>query len=194
MIKNEIESTKIKLANLKETYKVLIKDIKETFFEKKEYFVDDSPRKPRNESQKFQAALCLAQENCPRSRYDLEIRKASEWKNYRDKETIWYNYYLINQKRFEGRNGISATIIIRKKNLKLLKEICTGIWAKEVGSSYRPNTILGFEDWLEKVEIDKLYELICRSFNEKNSERIILVNERSLSVKDVVVIFPNKYE
>ena len=72
MIKDKIASAQRELLRLKETYKNLVKNIKETFYDKEDYWVKDSPRKPKNEAQKFKAALCLAEGNCPRNSFEIQ--------------------------------------------------------------------------------------------------------------------------
>jgi len=191
MIKDEIQSAKYNLARLKESYKNLVKEIKETFYDKVEYFVDDSPRKPRGEKEKMQAAICLAQNKCPRSSYDLTIRQAKEW--HKGKESKWLQYWIVNQDRFKDHSGTTgATIVIKKNDLRLLKDICKELWIKEVSNSFSPNTLLGFENWLEKTHVDKIYDLMCENLNEVNSTRVQLVTDRSLFLKDIIVIFPKR--
>lgn len=189
MIKDEIAQAQYKLSNLKERYKNLVKEIKETFYDKEDYWDENSPRKPRNESSKLQAALCLSEGRCPRSSYDLNIRQAKEW--VKGKEGDWLDYWTIYQDRFKDSNGTPATIIIRKKNIKLLEETCKELWVKEVSASFRPNTTLGFKEWLEATSVDKIFELMCENLNEHKNTRVNLVTDKSLYLKDIVVIFPN---
>lgn len=188
MLKDKIAYAHYELSNLKESYKNLVKEIKETFYEKEDFWVEDSPRKPRDESSKMQAAICLAQSNCPRISFDLHIRQAREWN--KGKEDNWLDYWVVNQERFKDESGTPATIIIKKKNIKLLTEICRELWVKEVSASFRPNTTLGFQEWLEDTSVDKIFELMQESLNKHKDSRVYLVTDKNLYVKDIVVIFP----
>jgi hypothetical protein len=190
MIKDEIKYAQRNLADLKMRYKNLVKEIKETFYDKVRYLDDDSPRKPKNEQQKLQAALCLVEGRCPRSRYNFDIRQAKTWK--KGEPDVWLDYWYINQDRFNNNSGIPPTIVIKKKNLKLLKDICKELWIKEVGASFRPNTTLGLEEWIEKTDVDKIYKLMCENLNEVRDTRVNLVTDKNLSIKDIVVIYPER--
>lgn len=190
MIKDEIERTKSKLSNLKENYKNLVKDIKDIFYDKVDCWADDSPRKPRGETAMMQAALSLVEGRSPRYSFYLNVRQAKDWG--KDKKDVWLDYWVINQDRFKDRNGTPATIVIRKKNIKLLEEICKELWVKEVSASYRPNTTLGFKEWLEVTNVDKILELMQENLNEHKDNRVYLVTDRNLYLKDIVVIFPKK--
>lgn len=191
MIKDEIRQAQNNLARLKETYKKLVSDIKNTFYDKENYFVDNSPRKPRTEVAKMQAAVCLAQGKAEKYSFELNIRRAEKWES-RDNR-VQLDYWVANQERFKNSSGIEPTIIIEKKNLKLLSQICRNLWVKEVGNSFRPNTLLGFEDWLSQTSVDDIFDLMINSINEKE-ERMFLVTDKNLYIKDIVVIFPRRPE
>ena len=185
MIKNEIAQAQHNLSNLKERYKNLVSDIKKVFYAKEDYWDENSKMKPRNETARMAAAFCLAMDNCPNYSFDLRINQATVWKSnpseYLDK---WYVY----SDRFERYGSTSPVIIIKKKNLKILDEICKEMWVKEVSASYRPNTTLGFEEWLEKTSVDKILELIQKHMNN----RVDIVTDRNLYIKDIIVIYPHQ--
>jgi hypothetical protein len=187
MIKDEILSAQSNLKRLKERYKKLVIDIKETFYNKEDYWADDSPRKPRDEKAKMQAALCLAQGASERYSFDLDLRKAENWISRDNRVKI--DYWIVNQERFKDNGSIPPTIVIHKKNIKLLQDECKKLWITEVGSSFRPKTLLGFEDWLNNTSVDYILELMFDS-EEEISERIHLVTDKNLYLKDIVVIFP----
>jgi hypothetical protein len=187
MIKDEIKYAESNLSQLKCKYKELVIDIKKVFYEKVDYWDDNSPRKPKNDKQKFQAALSLVEGRCPRISYDLNISQAKSWKN---ESYVWFDYWTIHQERFDCGNGILATTIIRKKNIKLLKDICKDLWIKEVSASYWPNTVFGLDEWIEKTDVDKIYELMCKHLNEHKKTRVNMVTDRSLYLKDIVIIYP----
>lgn len=186
MIKDEILQTQRKLARLKESYKKLVDDIKKVFYDKEDYWDENSPRKPRNEAAKMQAALCLAQGETPRYSFDLTIQKAKNWISKNNQ--VQLDYWIVYQEIFEYGGGISPTIIIYKKNIKLLREICKKLWIQEVNNSY---TTLGFEEWLEATDVDKIFELMSNGLN-KDSKRFHLVTDKNLYLKDIIVIFPHK--
>ncbi len=189
MIKDEISIAQANLKRLKERYNKLVIDIKETFYDKEDYWTDDSPRKPKNEKSRMQAAICLAQGASERHSFDLDLRKAENWIS-RDNR-VQLDYWIVNQDRFKDNGSIPPTIVIHKKNIKLLRDECKKLWIKEVGSSFRPNTLLGFEDWLEATDVEKILELMFDSFNE-NDERMHLITDKNLYLKDIVVIFPRQ--
>lgn len=189
MIKDEILQTQIKLARLKENYKKLVDDIKKVFYDKEDYWDENSLRKPRNEAAKMQAALCLAQGKTERYSFDLTIRKAENWISKDNR--VQLDYWVVNQEKFKDNGTTPPTIIIYKKNIKLLRSECRDLWIKEVANSYRPKTLLGFEDWLKQTSVDYILELMFDSENEI-SERIHLVTDKNLYLKDIIIIFPRK--
>lgn len=187
MIKDEIAHTQHKLSKLKKDYKNLVSRIKETFYKKEEYFVEDSPRKPEDESSKMQAALCLVEQKCPRIKYDLDIRKAREW--VKGGDYITFDYWVINQDRFKIGGITPATIIINKKNIKSLEDICRELWVIEVSNS---KTIIGFKEWVEVNSVDRILELMMENLNQYENERVYLVTDKNLYLKDIVIIFPSQ--
>lgn len=184
MIKDKIESLTSELKHLKIRYKNLVNDIKETFYEKKEYFVDDSPRHPQNEKAKMSAAYCLATNYCPRGSWDLKVNKAQEWNSKLIKHIEkWYIY----SDKFETPNGTKPVILLKKKNIKLLDELCKEMWMTEVKNEFGSNrTTLGLKEWLIEKSDDYILELLYEHING----RIEVVTDRGLSIKDVVVIYP----
>jgi hypothetical protein len=190
MIKDEIKYKQQELVRLKQKYKTLVEDIKKTFFDKVDYWVDDSPRKPSGEKYVLQAALCLVEGKCPRYSFNLDLRQAKSWA--KGKEDKWLDYFIINQERFDFGNGIPATIVIRKKNLKLLTDICQKLWVKQISDSFGPKTKLGFEEWLDETSVDKILELMIENFNSHKGNRVFHVTDKNLYVKDVVIIYPQK--
>jgi len=184
MIKDEITLAQYELSRLKESYKNLVQKIKETFYEGIDWRDKESPRKPRGETSKMSAAYCLAQGNCPRYSHDLRISKAEEWKSnpakYIEK---WYLY----SDKFKTESGTSPVIILKKKNIKLLRDICREMWVKEISNYYSPNTLLGFEDWMKEVSEDKILKLMLEHMNN----RVDVVTDRNLYLKDIVIVYPH---
>jgi len=185
MIKDEITLAQHELSRLKEQYKNLVQKIKETFYEKEEYFVEDSPRKPRGETSKMSAAYCLAQGKCPRGSYDLRISKAEEWKS---NPTKYIEKWYLYSDKFKTESGTSPVIILKKKNIKLLRDICREMWVKEISNHYSPNTLLGFEDWMKDVSEDKILNLM----HEHMNNRVDVVTDRNLFLKDIVIVYPHE--
>lgn len=128
------------------------------------------------------AAYCLAQESCPRYSYNLNINKAEEWNSnpakYIEK---WYLY----SDKFKTESGTYPVIIIKKKNIKLLEDICKKMWVKEVSENH---TTLGFEDWLKNVSEDKILNLM----HEHMNNRVDVVTDRNLYIKDIVIVYPHE--
>jgi len=185
MIKYEIQNTQQELSRLKAKYKKLVSEIKERFYDKVDYWEENSPRKPRGDKQIMQAAICLLEGVCPNYNFQLDVRRAEEW--VRGGDNIPLDYYYTNQDKFDYGNGIPPTIIIKKKNLKLLKEFCKKAWLKAVDDG---ETTLGLNDWVNSVNIDKLFSIICNSLNNHKTNRVHLITDRNLYIKDIVIIYP----
>jgi len=180
MIKNRIENTKNKLKRLQQSYDDLVEKIKETFYEKKEYWVKNSPRKPNNDTAKMSAAYCLLTEKCPGFYSDLKIQLSKNWDT---KESL--GYWLLYDDFFSSGSGTTPVKLIFKKDLKKLEEICKSMWIISVSKSYN-GTTLGFNDWKKSVNSDDLFKLMQEHMNG----RVYIINDRKLFLKDIVIVLP----
>ena len=124
----------------------------------------------------------------PRGKYstDFNINQGKIWSN---KEPDKYlPYFCVYDKDFENFGSTKAVYVLRKKNIKELEELCQEMWVKEVSNSPRPNTKLGLSDWLNETTPDKIIELL----EEHLGDRIDVVTERKLKIKDIVIVYPHK--
>jgi hypothetical protein len=188
-IKNEIQSLQRQLSALKEGYSKFIDEIKSKFFDREDYFDENSKLKPRDEASKIAAAYCLALRKCPRSRYDLDVSKDKKYKQKKNGHYDFDDYEFINRYtvsdtsfRFRGEEHTrdKPAIVVKLKDIKLLDKICKKIWIDQVANR---RVVKGFDEWLEEISIEKLYELI-----QENNKYVYTINERKLYIKDMVVI------
>jgi hypothetical protein len=138
------------------------------------------------------AAFCLAEEKVEmRSKYSYSIRQSQKWGSG-NKHEGYHDYFFINQEKYKEHGGmVPPTILIRKKNIKQLKDICQKIWVYEVSASFSPNTTLGFEEWLESKSNDDILELLY-DWGRKNKREVKCITDASMYVRDVVIVYPKK--
>lgn len=185
MIKDKVSSLQSQLLILKKSYNDLVTRIKEVFYEKEDYWVENSPRKPRTDSARMGAAYALLSGKCPQYSFDYGINKAEVWKS-NPKQYI--EKWCLYDERFETTRGTSPVIFLYKKNIKLLDELCLKVWIKEVSvDRMRPNTLLGFNDWLEQTSDDDILTLM----QEYYDDRVFLINDKKLYLKDIVIVYPH---
>jgi len=181
MIKDRIKNKQEELCRLKSRYKELSSKIKDVFFEKDYYKSSDSPKKLLTEERVFQAALCLLEEYCPGHYFNTKVTRA---KDYRDGYEKVLDYYFIYSDRGFNQLKGDSYVVLRKKNIKALKDRCKKIWIKEVSENISSSTILGFEEWLKKTSIDDILSLMHEYFRKD----ISVITDKSLGIKDVVFL------
>lgn len=183
-LKDDIKNTQEELRRLKEEYKSLCDTIKNTFFDRKDFFDKESPLVLKDEENTMKVAYCLSERQCYyQSRYGLNSRRP--YKNWETKERG--NIFIVGEDRDPFSHSQSeGKTLVRLKHIKELKEICMKIWIKEVGASYSPNTTLGFDDWLEKTSNEEILKLM----KDIDHEKVILINDPSMKVRNIVVIHP----
>lgn len=188
-IRQEIQNLQKMLSEIKEGYAEFIEEVKQVFFEKEDFWDENSKRKPRNEASKIAAAYCLAIRKCPRTSFDLDVNKDKKYKRIRNGHYDFNDYELIDRYtvrdtsfRFRGEEHTrdKPATVVKLKNIKLLDELCKKIW---IGQVSKNRVTIGFEEWLEKISIEKLYELI-----QDEEKYVFKINEPKLYVKDMVVI------
>ena len=138
MIKDKIEHHKHKIKILQEKYNKLVNSIKEAFYEREDYWDENSKVKPRTESAVMSAAYCLAMMNAPRSKYSFDIDfRIHRAEIFRSEPKILLDYFYIYDKNFENRFGNTPSVLlVRKKNIKVLTETCLKAWKHAVNDSF----------------------------------------------------------
>lgn len=181
MIKRRIDKLKFELKYAQDNYNNLVNDIKKTFYEK-DFWLEDSKRKPKSDFAKMQAAYSLLKEESPKYNFELRINRAEDCDTKKP-----LNYFYIYDEHFRSFGTLSPVICVFKRNIKELKEICHKAWIKEVSKRYDYVTD-SFEDWLNNISNDDLLKLlVC-------NKKIFLVTDRKLYLKDIVIILPKKIE
>ena len=188
MLKDKIQDMRSEVKRLSERYNILVENIKDSFYEHENYFEKTGKIRPNSKSDLMSAAYCLAMAIAPRSRYSVEfsINQATAWK--KEPKEYFPNFYIYDERKFGGHHGTKPVHVLKKKDLKILDDICKELWIKEVGNDFRPKTLLGFEDWIEATSVDD----ILRLMREHLENRIDVVTERKLGIKDIVVIYPQE--
>jgi hypothetical protein len=188
LIKDKISQHRDKAKMLKDKYDNLVDKIANAFYEREVWRDENSKLKPKSEKDIMNAAYCLALMIAPRTRFSMDvpytIHQAEEWKTT---PTVYYDYFYIWDEQFKDRmtGSTPCVYLVRKKNLKLLKKECKEAWKYAVGDS---STTLGFKDWLEQATPDDILPFMFRVYEN----RIDVVTDRKLYLKDIVIIYPNK--
>lgn len=185
LITEKIQSYKSEINRLQERYKELVSDIKNTFYEHTEYFDKTTPLKPTSDTAIMSAAFCFANGRCPRSKYNLDIRRADVWKS---EPKAYLDYWLVYPDEFNSNGLKTPTRILRKDDIKILEDDCKEAWKYVVNGKFGKSTVLGFSEWLEKTSCDKIIEIL----HEIYEDRIIEVTEKKLYLKDIIIIYPEK--
>ena len=189
MIKDKIKELKENAKMLEDKYNKLVNSIKEAFYEREDYWDENSKVKPRNESAVMSAAYCLAMMNAPRSKYSFDIDfKINRAEIFRSEPKILLDYFYIYDKKFENRFGNTPVLLVRKKNIKVLTETCLKAWKHSVNDSSRSSTILGFKEWLDATSCDEIVSILHQVLEDRIDE----VNDKKLYIKDVIIIYPDK--
>jgi len=188
-IKKEIKDHREKAKALKKEYDSLVESIKNAFFEHEDYWDKNSKIKPKTELARMNAAYCLAMRKAPKSGFSFDlnynINQANEWKS---DPKVHYDYFYVWDKYFENRFGSTkAVLLVKKKNIKLLKENCKEAWKHAVNESFSGSTTLGFEEWLERSTPDE----ILSKMHSVYEGSIDVITDRKLYLKDIVIIYPH---
>lgn len=190
IITEKIQHHKDKAKMLQEKFNNLVDSIANAFYEREVWRDENSKLKPKSESNVMHAAYCLAMMIAPRSRYSFDVEynlhQATEWKS---KPEVKYDYFYIHDsKNFKNRFGSThAVYVVRKKNIKLLGEQCKEAWKYAVSKSSRPTT-LGFKEWVDQTSCDDIVNILYKIHENK----IDVVTNRKLYLKDIVIIYPSK--
>lgn len=191
MIKDEISEMQSRLSFLKERYKDLVEKIKDVLYEHEVYLDKTSKKKPKCDKDIMSAAYSIVIGSAPHHKYDLNINRAKLWNKGKSDHETPLDFWYVYSDRFKDFHGTtSPVIVLHKKHLKSIdKDYLIKAWASEVSvDRSRPNTTLGFNDWIKEVSIDDLFDIL----SENMKDRVEIISEKSLGVKDIVVILPVK--
>jgi hypothetical protein len=189
MIKDEIKKLKENAKMLEDKYNKLVNSIKEAFYEREDYWDENSKVKPKTESAIMSAAYCLAMMNAPKSKYSFDRGfNIHRGEVFRSEPKILLDFFYIYDKTFENRFGTTPSVLlVRKKNIKVLTETCLKAWKHAVNKSFSDSTILGFKEWLDATSCDEIVSIL----HEVLEDRIDEVNDKKLYIKDVIIIYPS---
>jgi hypothetical protein len=187
MIKDKIQHHKDKVKQLQEKYNNLVDSIKNAFYQREDYFDENSKFKPKSESAIMSAAYCLDMMIKPKSGYSFDvgfiIRRAEVFKS---DPKIFLDYYYLHDDRFKTHSGTPSVFLLRKKDIKIFEDECFKAWKYVVNKSY-DSTKLGFKEWVEATSCDDIVSIL----HEVLEERIEEVSDSKLKIKDVIIIYPS---
>jgi len=185
-IKEEIQNKKDELTYLKDQYAELIESIKEACY-RVSLFSEDNKHKPDSDEDIMKAAYHYSRKECVRMFNTVNINRGRKHLKSRGNDFVYEDYWTVYiEKSFNSY----PIYILRKKNIKVLGDICKDLWKIAINNKYgETKTELGFKEWLDTTDVDDIIELMK---NEECNLDFDLVTERKLYLKDIIIIYPYK--